>query len=104
VRSDHDAPTVVHRVAGRYSTGNLRRRGGTVDHADEEGRAVVSRVRILYTNWRGETAWRVIEPRTLYFGGTQHHLGSQWLLKAFDVDKGEERDFAMLNIYRWELA
>lgn len=59
-------------------------------------------VRILYKNWRGEIAERVIEPQRIWFGTTQWHPTSQWLLHAYDQDRNAERDFALADIQRWE--
>lgn len=58
-------------------------------------------VRILYTNYRGETALRTVIPERLYFGSTTWHPESQWLLDALDVDKHENRTFAMKDIRAW---
>lgn len=58
-------------------------------------------LRIEYTNWRGETAVRTIVPISLRFGSTQWHPEAQWLLKARDVEKGEEREFALTDIKQW---
>lgn len=58
-------------------------------------------VTILYTNYRGETARRRIAPLSLYFGQTDWHPEPQWLLRAFDLDKGEERTFAMKDVKEW---
>jgi predicted DNA-binding transcriptional regulator YafY len=58
-------------------------------------------VKIVYTNWRGETAERTIEPIQIWFGGTEWHKEEQWLLKATDVEKGAERDFALKDIQSW---
>lgn len=58
-------------------------------------------VRILYTNYRGETALRVIIPERLYFGSTEWHPEPQWLLEAMDVDKEQSRSFAMKDIRAW---
>lgn len=52
-------------------------------------------MKVEYTNWRGETGIRTIKPIRLWFGSTEYHPTPQWLLKAFDVDKGAERDFAV---------
>lgn len=52
-------------------------------------------VTLTYTNWRGETAQRTIIPRSIRWGSTEWHPEPQWLLTAFDVDKGSERDFAL---------
>lgn len=58
-------------------------------------------VRIIYTNWRGETAERTIQPIKIWFGSTQWHPEKQWLLTAYDVDKKAERDFALKDIQKW---
>jgi predicted DNA-binding transcriptional regulator YafY len=58
-------------------------------------------VAVLYTNWKGETAWRQIEPIEIWFGHTQWHPEDQWLLKALDSEKGAQRDFAMKDIQQW---
>ena len=58
-------------------------------------------VAILYTNWKGETAARRIIPIAVWFGHTEWHEQDQWLLKALDVDKDTERDFAMKDIKKW---
>lgn len=58
-------------------------------------------VRIVYTNWRGETAPRTIIPRDLTFGATSWHPEPQWLLDAWDVGKGAERTFALRDIREW---
>jgi predicted DNA-binding transcriptional regulator YafY len=58
-------------------------------------------VRIFYTNWRGETRWRRVVPIRIWFGSNPWHPEPQWLLDAFDVDKAEDRAFAMKNITDW---
>lgn len=58
-------------------------------------------VSITYTNWRGETTKRIIQPERIYFGKTQWHPEEQWLLRAFDQDKQAKRDFAMKDISEW---
>lgn len=61
-----------------------------------------SRVRILYTNHRGETAWRLITPQHIFYGSTIHHPVCQWLLQAHDHDKQDDRTFAIKDIHQWE--
>ena len=58
------------------------------------------KIRIKYTNYRGETSERTIIPheRELRFGANQWHTTPQWLLPAFDVDKKEDREFALKDI------
>lgn len=58
-------------------------------------------VKIIYTNWKGETAERTIRPIELWFGETEYHPEAQWLLRALDLDKNEERNFAMKDIKDW---
>lgn len=59
-------------------------------------------VRILYTNWQGETAWRTVYPRHCWYGTTEWHLRPQWFMHALDAEKGESRDFAMNDIKEWQ--
>ena len=59
-------------------------------------------VTILYTNWKGETSERDIKPIELWFGATEYHPEEQWLLRAVDIEKNDERNFAMKDIQKWE--
>lgn len=58
-------------------------------------------LRVLYKNWRGETAERLIRPIKIWFGSTEWHPEKQWLLTALDIDKQVERDFALTDIIKW---
>lgn len=58
-------------------------------------------VKIVYTNWKGETAERIIKPIELWFGATEYHQEEQWLLRALDIKKNDERHFAMKDISEW---
>lgn len=62
-------------------------------------------VRILYTNHRGEKAWRTVTPwpYSLSFRKTEHHLTEQWLFDAYDHDKKADRTFALKDIEGWEI-
>lgn len=53
---------------------------------------------IHYRNWRGETALRRIVPRSVWWGNTEWHPRPQWLMTAYDLDKGAERDFALADM------
>lgn len=55
-------------------------------------------IRVMYTNWRGETAERHIIPLRMYFGSTDWHPDKQWLIYAHDIDKGETRIFALKDM------
>lgn len=51
---------------------------------------------IGFTNYEGEYSLRRIIPLGRpYLGSTEWHPETQWLLSAFDLDKGSTRDFAM---------
>lgn len=58
-------------------------------------------VQILYRNYRGETAVRMVEPSRIWFGATDWHPEPQWVLEALDLDKGVVRSFAMRDILRF---
>lgn len=60
-------------------------------------------VRILYTNYRGETEYREIVPEKIWFGATEWHPENQWLLDAHDVSKNALRNFAMKDIQEWAI-
>jgi predicted DNA-binding transcriptional regulator YafY len=55
---------------------------------------------IDYTNWRGERGIRKIIPQALEWKSTSYHPNPQWLMRAFDCDKGAIREFAMADIHR----
>ncbi len=54
-------------------------------------------LRIVYRNHRDEVGVRRIRPLALWYGVTEWHSEPQWLLKAVDLDKNAERDFALLG-------
>ena len=58
-------------------------------------------VKIIYTNYRNETAIRQIIPIRIWFGKTEWHPEPQWVLDAFDLDKEAERSFSMREIKAW---
>ena len=58
-------------------------------------------VTILYTNYKGRTSLRRIIPMSLEYASSQWHKEEQWLMKAYDVDKKAERDFAVKDIKAW---
>ncbi len=63
--------------------------------------ATEKQVKITYKNWRGEVAERSIQPIELWYGKTDYHPEEQWLLKAYDIEKKAERDFAVKDILKW---
>jgi hypothetical protein len=58
-------------------------------------------IKIVYKNWKNIVSTRNIIPICTWFGKSKYHLEEQWFIKAFDIDKNEERDFAMRDIERW---
>jgi len=59
-------------------------------------------VRILYTNWKDETKHRTIIPKRIFWGKTEYHPDEQWLLEAWDIEKRDDRVFAMKDIHWWD--
>lgn len=60
------------------------------------------RVRVQYTNWVGRTQWRNIIPVSIRFGVSKFHSIPQWLLLVHDLDRGDDREYAMKDIHIWE--
>lgn len=55
-------------------------------------------LRFYYKNWKGKCGYRnVLDPK-LWFGKTPYHKKPQWLMRAYDIDKGDVRDFAVNDI------
>lgn len=65
---------------------------------------VQKHIKITYTNWRGETSVRLLLSVKIWFGSTQWHKDEQWMLNALDVEKNEERDFALKDIKKWFIS
>jgi hypothetical protein len=57
-------------------------------------------LKMKYTNWKGETTIRTIKPIKVWFGTTEFHKGKHWFLKAIDIEKQAERDYAMDDILK----
>lgn len=57
---------------------------------------------IVYKNHRGETSERLIIPGRFWFGQTLWHPRDQWFLDAYDLDRREDRSFALSDIILWE--
>jgi hypothetical protein len=63
-------------------------------------------IRILYTNHRGETRWRLIRPHSMSLTTSEWHpkVGEQYFLSADDVETGEWREFLMSDIHQWDFT
>ena len=57
-----------------------------------------------YKNHRGELKKLTVIPRGIFFGPTDWHEDSQWILTAFDLDKNQLRNFAMKDIKNWKIV
>jgi len=57
--------------------------------------------KIVYTNYRGETAIRTVVPVKIWFGSCEWYPDEQWLLNAYDLDRRADRTFALKNIKAW---
>lgn len=52
-----------------------------------------------YVNWRGERAMRTATgPYGLRFGTSRHHPQEQYLLSAIDLDRGQQREYALSDM------
>jgi len=51
-----------------------------------------------YRNHRGVSGVRRVQPISVRYGTTEWHPEPQWLMRAFDLDKDAEREFAMSEI------
>jgi hypothetical protein len=58
-------------------------------------------LKFLYKNWKGETREREVEPINVWYGKTEFHTEEQLFLKAKELEKNEERDFALLDIEKF---
>lgn len=58
-------------------------------------------VTVQYRNHRGVLASRHIQPEYIWYGTTEWHTEPQWFLHATDLDKKEERDFALADM-KWD--
>lgn len=83
-------------------SGNIERSAGEWLCKGCRYAVLVKTVVISYTNYKGISSVRKIIPKEIYFGSNQWHKKPQWLLKAFDLDKNAERNFAMADIHSWQ--
>lgn len=55
-------------------------------------------IEFKYKNWKGEISDRKVIPGKVYFGSTEFHPVPQLLMEGFDIDKQEQRTFALRDI------
>lgn len=58
-------------------------------------------IEIRYKNWKGKISNRIIIPIKLRYGESEFHKGNQWILKAWDVNKSADREFAINDILEY---
>lgn len=51
-----------------------------------------------YTNHKGIYAKRRVLPAHIYHGTSKYYMERQWLLHAYDLDKKDYRDFALVKM------
>ncbi len=54
-----------------------------------------------YKIWENKIGIRAVEPIKIWFGKTKWHPKNQWFLKALDIEKNEERDFALKDVIKF---
>jgi len=64
-------------------------------------REPVKPIRFEYLNHRGERGVRTLTPMRVWFGLTEWHPTSQWLLEGFDHDRSAVRNYAIADIITW---
>lgn len=55
-------------------------------------------VSFSYKNWREEIKVYEVKPIKIWYGSTEFHKDEQFFLKAMDVTRNVERDFAINDI------
>ena len=50
-----------------------------------------------YYNWKGEKSERHAIVSFIYYGSTEYHK-KQWLVKCYDLNKGQWRNFALKDM------
>jgi hypothetical protein len=54
-----------------------------------------------YKNYKDEVSMRKVIPEKVWFGHTEYHMDDQWILKAFDIEKQVDRNFAINDIIKF---
>jgi predicted DNA-binding transcriptional regulator YafY len=93
------SPFEIRHIDGSFATGQAAH---LVLQSLEEEFNPAKTIFFDYKNWKGEEGTRKVVPIDIWFGSTQYHPEQQWLLKALDVDKQAERDFALNDIIKFK--
>lgn len=54
-----------------------------------------AKVKVRYTNYKGDTKVREIVPLSVSFKSTMHHPEPQWILECWDCDKDAYRSYTL---------
>lgn len=60
-------------------------------------------VSFTYTNWRGKTGKRQVVVSKIVFGNTPWHIGDQFFIFGYDLQRCEQRYFAMKDISNFKV-
>lgn len=52
-------------------------------------------IKFKYTNYKGVTSIRTVEPVAIIMAHNEWHPEEQWMLRAYDMDKKAMRSFAL---------
>lgn len=56
-------------------------------------------LKFYYRNWKGKCSYRTVSGvKSVWYGESEYHKGNQWFLTAFDLEKDDFRDFALIDI------
>jgi len=56
-------------------------------------------MRFVYRNYRGEISMREVRtPVVTFYGSNDYHPLPQWLVRAYDIEKEDYRDFALSDM------
>jgi len=70
-------------------------------HNFKERGIILTYLNFVYKNWKNKTGMRVVIPENMWYGSTEFHKEEQWFLKAFDIEKSADRDFAVKGIIKF---
>jgi len=59
-------------------------------------------INVIYKNYRGESGLRKIFPFEIFYGKNEYHKEEQWLMKVWDLDKEDFREYALKDIIEWK--
>ena len=66
--------------------------------------SIAPELSFVYKNYKNVVENRHVRPIKIYRGATMYHKEEQYLLQAFDIDRSEERHFAIADIDMATLA